>query len=490
MTGPRNYSDGDRCQCGHPCEPEYGPNEVCWNCWQRSMGGDGTVERPLTDEEFAEVERRLTDGANVDSKAAPLSAAVAGSSENTVAGLTVRGADLDRARPPRWAWRDRIVLGYLNLLLGNEGVGKGTMIAWLIARLTRGELPGNLHGRPVGVGVLGDEDSFDDVWTPRLHAAGAALSRVVQIERPDGGFVNVREDRDKLAAVSREHELAVLFFDQLLDNLGVGVDDWRQKAVRDALQPLRSLARELDIAALGCLHPNKRADSFRQLIAGAPAFNSVSRSSLLLAQHPDDENVRVLVRGKGNLSQTPQAVEFEIREHRFDANSVEFRVPLATGFNVGELTVDQLLDAENGRTLEHSNIAAACEIIDALLPRDGQWHPAKPIKKACAEEGIEDRLAKRGKERLKIEHRRTKTFPAATEWRWPSSHDTHGALAPAVPTVPTVPTANSPKPPRSSSWATQDSRDSENERPHCAPTSADADPDAELERIAAKWGDL
>ena len=75
-------------------------------------------------------------------------------------GLVLNRADLSRAAPPRWAWEHRIVLGYLNLLLGNEGVGKGTLIAWLIARLTRGEIPGDLRGRPISVGVLGDEDSL------------------------------------------------------------------------------------------------------------------------------------------------------------------------------------------------------------------------------------------------------------------------------------------------------------------------------------------
>jgi hypothetical protein len=132
----------------------------------------------------------------------------------------VRGAELDRGQPPRWIWQDRVVMGYLSLLVGNEGVGKGTLIAWLIARLTRGELPGDLRDHQIGVGVLGDEHGFDDVWTPPLHAAGADLARVVQIERPDGGCVNVREDRDKLAQVVRDREIRVLLFDQLLDNLG------------------------------------------------------------------------------------------------------------------------------------------------------------------------------------------------------------------------------------------------------------------------------
>jgi hypothetical protein len=454
--------------CGTESTEDYGGDGSCWQCYQERENDAGRA-------------RVRAAGARIENGP----------------GLTVRPADLDRSAPPRWAWFQRLVRGYLNLLIGNEGIGKSTAVAWLAARLTLGELPGDLRGQPVGVAVLGDEDSFDDVWVPRLHAAGADLERVVQIERPDGGFVNIREDRERLALVVREHGLGLLFFDQLLDNLGVGVDDWRQKAVRDALQPLRGLARELDIAVLGCLHPNKRADSFRQLIAGAPAFNSVSRSSLLLAQHPEDEHRRVLVRGKGNLSQTPTAVEFEISAHHFEANGHEFDVPLARNFTEGTLTVDDLVGSD-AATSEHSQVADACEIIEALLPHDGAWHPAKPIKDACSDEGIEERTAKRAKARLGLEHRRTETFPASTEWRWPAAQDTVGTSAPAVPTVPTVPSANGRNPLRGSSWDTQDTQDSQNKRPDWVPTAenaaksavrdemAELDPDTELDRLRAK----
>ncbi len=385
------------------------------------------------------------------------------------AGLAVRAADLSKSAPPRWAWQDRLVIGYLNLLIGNEGVGKGTLMAWTIARLTRGELPGDLAGKPIGVGVLGDEDSFADVWTPRLHAAGADLDRVFQIERPDGGFVNVAEDRDKLTIAIAQYRLGMLFFDQLLDNLGAGTDDWRQKAVREALQPIRALARELEIVTLGALHPNKRADSFRHLVSGAAAFNAVSRSSMLLAQHPEDETLRVLCRGKGNLSKAPDSVEFRIDEHRFSANGHDFAVPLAAGFVNGALTVDDLLGTDTVRE-EHSKVADACEVIEALLPRDGNWHPAKPIKEACEADGVDDRTAKRAKERLGVEHRRTTTFPAATEWRWPLTQDAHGTSVSNVPTVPSVPSAI---PLDSASWDRQDTRDSQSVSPDCDPTGPD-----------------
>ena len=260
------------------------------------------------------------------------------------------GADLARARPPRWAWRYRIVLGNLNLLIGNEGVGKGTLIAWLVGQLTHGGLPGHLEGQPVGVGIIGDEDDFDGTWTPRLHAAGANLELVKQIDRPDGGIVNVREDHEKLVRVCAQHQLRVLFFDQLLDNLGADTNDWRQKAVRDALRPLRSLARELEVAALGCLHPNN-----------------------------------------------------------------------------------------------------AIGLIEALLPKDGQPHPAKPIIDAGAEHDIDKRTMQRAAKRLQLAQRWAKTFPSESLWSWPpdSSDDTRydpkNDVAPVAPFAP----VKAKKPPKS-----------------------------------------
>jgi len=352
--------------------------------------------------------------------------------------LRVTRADLSRARPPRWAWQDRIVLGYLNLLVGNEKVGKGTLVAWILARLTRGDLPGDFRRKPTNVAVIGDEDSFDDVWTPRLHAAGCDLSRVVRLDRPGGGYISFRHDHDLLVAAVADHEIGVLYFDQLLDNLGLGVHINDQKSLRDALQPIRSVVRDLNVAALGVMHPNKHADSFRQLVAGSPAFNAVSRSSLLVAEHPEDRDLRVLVRGAGNLSKEPKALEFKIVSHHFRANGLDFNVPLVTGVELGELTIDDLVKPDAADL--HSKINDACEIIEALLPRDDDWHPAVDIYKAAEGEGIGERTVKRAKERLDIEHKRTATFPASTLWRWLSGHS--NPLVSTVVTVPTVLTTN------------------------------------------------
>jgi hypothetical protein len=221
----------------------------------------------------------------------------------------VRTADISRVKPIRWAWNGRLLLGYLNLLLGAEGVGKGTLTAWLIRQVTRGELPGDLYGKPSRVLILGDEDGFDSVWVPRLYAAGADLDLVDTLE----GEFDLGMGAAPLRFLVNRHDYKLVFFDQLLDNLGVDVDDWRAKDIRERLRPLRRVARELDVLMLGALHPNKgQRSSFRDLVSGSHAFNALSRSSLLLAQHPDDEHRRVLVRGKGNLSAPPPSFEFTI----------------------------------------------------------------------------------------------------------------------------------------------------------------------------------
>ncbi len=396
-------------------------------------------------------------------------------------GLRITTADLSKSRPARWAWKDRLPIGYLSLILGNEGVGKSSLAAWMIARLTHGDLPGDLRHQPVNVALVGDEDSFQHVWTPRLHAAGANLERVKSIDRPEGGYIELKADQERLAMAFDLEDIGFAFFDALIDNLGAGVNDWHGRDVREALQPVRWIAREQDICTLGSLHPNKRGATFRDLVAGSSAFNAVSRSSLLLAQHPEDEARRVLVRGKGNLSATPPAVEFVIEGARFEANGHDFNVPRAAHFEACDMSVEELIDTGGGKAAEHSKVGDAVEIIEALLPRDGEWHAAAPIYEACEADEIEKQTVKRAKKRLDLEHRRAQTFQAPSEWRWP--HGTPlGTSDIEDPCVPSVPSANALS---SYTQHTQDTQDSENDSPQCVPSEADA----ELERLTAKFAE-
>ena len=90
--------------------------------------------------------------------------------------------------------------------------------------------------------------------------------------------------------------------------------------------PLRRVAGERDIAAVGLMHPVKgNVGSFRQLLAGSHQFNAISRSSLLLGEDPDDDRGRVLVRGKGNHSAAPASFEFKIAAKVVELNRTRSR---------------------------------------------------------------------------------------------------------------------------------------------------------------------
>jgi hypothetical protein len=348
--------------------------------------------------------------------------------------LTARSADLSHSKPSKWAWQDRIVLGALNLIVGNEGAGEGTLAAWIFAQLTLGELPGDLHGKPTSVGVIGDEDSWADVWTPRLHAVGADLDRVKLIERRDGELIDLAGSKNKLAQLVSEDGMALLYIDNLLDNIGADTDDWRAKQVRGALAPARQLARELQCAVLGSLHPNKStAGGFRRLVSGSVAFNALSRSSLLLAEHPENPDRRVLVRGKGNLSATPPAVEFTIESHRFSANEHEFNVPRAADFTTSSLTADDLLDAPATTALAGEDRIAARELILKVLA-DGDWHEAGLVIAECKRAGIYAKAAQRAAVDLGVEKIK-REFPARSHWRLTGHPATPVSSVPSVSSV-------------------------------------------------------
>ena len=269
---------------------------------------------------------------------------------------------------------------------------------------------------------MSDEDAFEDSWSPKLHAAGADFDHIRQIDHPDGGYVDIAEDRALLTRAAQQHDLEVFFFDALLDNLGADVDVYHQKKLRSALQPIRALARELEIAVIGSLHPNKHGKTFRQLVYGS-GINAVARSALWLAKDPDDPDLRVLVRGAGNHSGDPPPLTFRIVGRDVTLNKQTWSVPLATDFTKTELSVensDDLLDSFTEgprRQHDHSKVGRARQAISEQLPRDGGWHDARPIMETAAATGVdEERTIRRARQDLGIEVRQKPgAFPAVAE---------------------------------------------------------------------------
>jgi hypothetical protein len=342
-------------------------------------------------------------------------------------GITYRKATIRDSRPFEFAWENRILLGYVNLLVGVEGIGKGTLVAWMLAHLTRGTLAGDLHGALCNVGIIGDEDNYENVWIPRIYAAGGDTDKVLLLESgPDDEGIDIKRDAKPIQVFTQNQGIRVLYFDQLLDNIGYA-DSWKDQQVRNALAPLRKVAGDTTIAILATLHPNKRrGKSFREVLSGTPAFNAVSRSSLLVARHPWQADRKVAVRPKGNYNAEPPAFEFSIEAHNFKPSGRRGSHPLIKTSRVTEcrenhqLTQDDVLNGEGDRRRADSNAGIARAALKQMFA-DGQSRRAADVLAELKKlHNLDERTVTRASTELGF-RKRQEGFPAA--WWWSPDAD-------------------------------------------------------------------
>ena len=311
---------------------------------------------------------------------------------------TTRASGLSKRRL-RWLWTGRLALGYLAVWCGAGDIGKSMFSAWVMGRLSHGELSGKFLGRPTSSLIVCTEDGRDDMWLPRLEAASADLDRIEFLDYPKGW--NLRDGVDWIDR-SLTDDMKLVFIDALMSHMPEprGSENTRSPVfVREALEPLAALCKERKATGLFGLHPRKAGgDTFADVVQESGAFTQVPRIGLLFGYHPDDlelprdQQRRVILRGKGNVGREPGALSFRIAEKFLDwdddepADPFEDGVPYATGIEPCHMTERQLLRAKlSDRPMSKVEQAEAL-IRMALL--DGEWHPVVPIREELAKAGL------------------------------------------------------------------------------------------------------
>jgi len=132
----------------------------------------------------------------------------------------VQPLHLVEGRRLEWVWKDMIPEQTLTLLAGTAGIGKSTILAWITAALTRGELEGAFHGKPIAVGFVAAEDDLERTLVPRLDAARADRQLVMNInlEVDRGGeswkqLPTIADDLSALEAQIIENGIKLLIVD-------------------------------------------------------------------------------------------------------------------------------------------------------------------------------------------------------------------------------------------------------------------------------------
>ncbi|MFE8011475.1 AAA family ATPase [Streptomyces antibioticus] len=224
-----------------------------------------------------------------------------------------------RIRPVRWLWdttpekatptsHGRIPMYSMAIAAGGPGLGKSQFAVWLTAQITRGQLPGELYGRPRGVIYAATEDSWSYTIAPRLIAAGANLDLVFRVDVRSDEALHARltlpTDISLLGQAAEAYSIALVVADPLLSLIDKSVNDYRAAEVREALEPLVAAADRHHFTILGLAHFTKAGGSDPVArISGSGAFGQLIRSLIAFAEreHENGDTDLVLSVEKNNL---------------------------------------------------------------------------------------------------------------------------------------------------------------------------------------------
>ncbi len=300
---------------------------------------------------------------------------------------TVRAANV---KMKSIAWLEWPLLQGLafQVVAGPKGVGKGTWIAAMIAKMTTGG-----YGVARDVLIVSTEDSAAIDLAPRLTAARADLARVHIIIDP---FV-LPADLDRLRALALDiGNIGLLIIDPLSNHMG-GADTDKEGAVRHAIGGLNELADELGCAVLGVRHITKnRQSGALASVLGSTAWVDLPRAVLMFA--PDDEDDMIfhvqVVAGNRSGRGAAQSYRIELRDVGLD-QPVTCAVPLGTSHK----DVDDLLTRQR-RT---SKSQSARDLILDILDAEGEQESDTLDARIAHETGLTAKTAQNQRGELKNE---------------------------------------------------------------------------------------
>jgi putative DNA primase/helicase len=194
--------------------------------------------------------------------------------------------------------------------------------AFIAAAVTASvDLPCNEGKTPQGNVIwFSAEDDIEDTVVPRLIAAGADLKRVHIIEtmRKDGKertFSLVTDLPELRKTIERIGNVVLVIIDPMSAYVGVGkVNTSSTTDVRGFLTPLTQMAAEQQIAVIGIMHFNKKADvtSAMLRIADSLAYVAAARHVYVVVEDPNVEGRRLFVKAKNNLAPDKAALPYVI----------------------------------------------------------------------------------------------------------------------------------------------------------------------------------
>lgn len=323
-------------------------------------------------------------------------------------------------RRVRWLWdttpfgqpptsHGRIPLNTLTIAAGPPGVGKSQWLVWLTAAITRGELPGELAGEPRGVIYAAAEDSWSYTIAPRLIAAGADLDYVYRVDVIDDHDPHARltlpVDTRDIGSICEAQGIALFAADPLMSLITDKIDDYRQREVRAALEPLIGAADQYQFTILGLAHFTKNGgnDPLTRL-SGSGAFGQLIRAMIAFARDEDGDGSYVMSLEKNNLGRD------NLPGHAYQIQPVTVDTPegptYVSRFVLGEETEHTvrkvMRDAGAVSAADRAEQSETVQWLKDHLIGQGGSDSLKSVRDAARRNGMSQATLYRAKAKLKV----------------------------------------------------------------------------------------
>ena len=314
------------------------------------------------------------------------------------------------------------------MLDGDPGLGKSSVAFDLGARLTRGRSMPLCSDPPpdaAAVLLLCAEDSAAETLRPRMEAAGADLTRVIDITKP----VAIPNDLLAIEAIVIERGIKLIVIDPVMSFLANAVDSNGDQSSRQALTPLKGLAERTGAAVILVRHLNKKnGDSAAYRGGGSIAFNAAARSALIVGKDPADTAVRVLATVKINVGKEPGPVSYSVGERPVAfADGTEGMMPAVEwGEFRPDLSADDICTRTEAKATggggNQRKLADARDWLESRLSAGPV--PKSDLEAAAERDGLKWRTIERAADELTVLKPR-EGFPARTFWRLPTPAHAH-----------------------------------------------------------------
>ena len=340
-------------------------------------------------------------------------------------------------QPINWLWEDYIAKGTFTLITGEPDLGKSQITLSMAAIVTTGGIwpVGGKQSEMGNVILISAEDSPEHTIRTRLEANGANLSKVHLLDgirksdsNSDCKLFNLKSNLNELETMINEIKGVTMIVVDPLSAYLSGVDSYKNTDVRSMLAPLSKLAERHDIAIVGVEHPPKSSNGRAiNQVGGSIAFVAASRSAYLVSKDPEDEERRLFLRIKNNLTSHSVGISYRLEEVTLPTGKIS---KVVWGDEPVKITADEVLAYYNQTEFQHKKESRKKWLQEELA--EGPKNVAEVEKKALTQ-GITKKQFRNLREKMCIESNKT-SFKGGFEMFLPDSNniqeaeDTQNAL--------------------------------------------------------------